>query len=192
MRCRYLKCKRDVREIKCTGRLGGDPIKTKMLTFDKYNGLSVNKDGTSCLGPESVVPVYSHAKMKCSWPISEKYAETMLLLHDPTYTSYKTLKGDHETYVERFKEFLKGDTGDVPEGLTRCIARACIQDEFKTGTVGGMRRPPRGEGEAPPNTPIERDDSGAVTGTKPALFRTRMWILRLCSLGVCLCVCVCV
>ena len=55
------------------------------VTYDAYNAMS--KKGE----PDAVVPVFSHGHLRATWPLTEEYAATMLLLHDPRYKDYSHL-----------------------------------------------------------------------------------------------------
>ena len=73
------------------------------LTFDQFNAM--NKAGDM----EAIVPVYSYGSHRASWPLTEKYCETMLALHNPAIKEYKDVKGDHATYVDAMHAFLSSD-----------------------------------------------------------------------------------
>ena len=52
------------------------------------------------------VPVVSGGATHATWPLNEDYCRTMLLLHWPNWFDIQEVKGDAESWIDRFKDFL--------------------------------------------------------------------------------------
>ena len=59
------------------------------------------------------VPVVSGGATHATWPLNEDYCRTMLLLHWPNWFDIQEVKGDAESWIDRFKDFLR--TSECPE-----------------------------------------------------------------------------
>ena len=55
------------------------------------------------------VPVVSGGSTHASWPLNEDYCRTMLLLHWPSWFDIQEVKGDAESWIDRFKDFFAID-----------------------------------------------------------------------------------
>ena len=52
------------------------------------------------------VPVVSGGSTHATWPLNEDYCRTMLLLHWPSWFDNQEVKGDAESWIDRFKDFF--------------------------------------------------------------------------------------
>ncbi|XP_073231632.1 uncharacterized protein [Porites lutea] len=55
------------------------------------------------------VPVVSGGSTHATWPLNEDYCRTMLLLHWPSWFDIQEVKGDAESWIDRFKDFFASD-----------------------------------------------------------------------------------
>ena len=55
------------------------------------------------------VPVVSGGSTHVTWPLNEDYCRTMLLLHWPSWFDIQEVKGDAESWIDRFKDFFASD-----------------------------------------------------------------------------------
>ena len=55
------------------------------------------------------VPVVSGGSKHATWPLNEDYCRTMLLLHWPSWFDIQEVKGDAESWIDRFKDFFASD-----------------------------------------------------------------------------------
>lgn len=127
------------REIAVGGELdqvAGDDSVVKRNHFDAF--IKAKADGKCAAGVtfnqfqvqtnssrSPAVPVYSHCRHQATWPLTEDYSRSMLTLHKPGILSVADIKGDHETYVGAFTEFLRQDV-HVPPGIKRSVQRAVL------------------------------------------------------------------
>ena len=144
-------------------------------TFHAFN-CSVNA------GTSNRIPVYTNgAQLRATWPLTEKYARTMLLLHKPSVRKFADVKGDHDSFVAALEDFLRSGGDAVPPGMVRAIQRECLafcrepRRSQRGGGGGGRAR--RGgrrgqddddEGEML-NTPADEELGGEADGAA-ALF----------------------
>lgn len=87
---------------------------------------------------------------RATWPLSEKFAENALLLHNPAIKSHADVKGAFPNYVSALEAFLQSPT--CPEGLKSSIQRAALAAHFsKSKTLRTRKRGNREvvEGAAP-------------------------------------------
>ena len=122
---KFCKLKTKGGDITC--KSSGSLIPIFSLSFDKYNSMLVDKKNTTQLGLESRVPVYSNS-WRASWPLTEKFAENALLLHNPAIKSYADVKGAYPDYVSALTDFLQ--TPQCPEGLISSIYRASLAAHY--------------------------------------------------------------
>ena len=94
------------------------------LCFDKYNTTT-----------ERVVPVYSNAFFKCSWPICEDYARTVLTLYKPGIKTDNDIIGVHGSCVEALNDFLINNREFVPRAVTKSIRRSYLRYLSATNNV---------------------------------------------------------
>ena len=52
------------------------------------------------------VPVVSGGATHATWPLNEDYCRTMLLLHWPNWFDIQEVKGDAESWIDRFTDFI--------------------------------------------------------------------------------------
>ena len=55
------------------------------------------------------VSVVSGGSAQATWPMNEDYCGTMLLLHWPSWFDPQEVKGDAESWIDRFKDFFASD-----------------------------------------------------------------------------------
>ena len=111
--------------ISCKNTLTQIPVDG--LSFDKFNSMLIEKKNTTKYGLESRVPVYS-SSYRATWPLSEKFAENALLLHNPAIKSHADVKGAFPNYVSALEAFLQSPT--CPDGLKTSIQRAALAAHF--------------------------------------------------------------
>ena len=68
------------------------------------------------------IPVVSGGSTHAAWPLNEDYCRTMLLLHWPSWFDIQEVKGDAESWIDRFKDFFAGD--DCPAFVKAQVAKA--------------------------------------------------------------------
>ena len=68
------------------------------------------------------VPVVSGGAMHATWPLNEDYCRTMLLLHWPNWFDIQEVKGDAESWIDRFKDFVS--TNDCPTFVKAQVCKA--------------------------------------------------------------------
>ena len=68
------------------------------------------------------VPVVSGGSTHATWPLNEDYCRTMLLLHWPSWFDIQEVKGDAESWIDRFKDFFASD--DCPTFVKAQVAKA--------------------------------------------------------------------
>ena len=68
------------------------------------------------------VPVVSGGSTHATWPLNEDYCRTMLLLHWRSCFDIQEVKGDAESWIDRFKDFLASD--DCPAFVKAQVAKA--------------------------------------------------------------------
>ena len=68
------------------------------------------------------VPVVSGGSTHTMWPLNEDYCRTMLLLHWPSWFDIQEVKGDAESWIDRFKDFFASD--DCPTFVKAQVAKA--------------------------------------------------------------------
>ena len=55
------------------------------------------------------VPIVSGGATHATWPLNEDYCRTMLLLHWPNWFDIQEVKGDAESWVNRFTDYISSD-----------------------------------------------------------------------------------
>ena len=75
--------------------------------------------------------MFSNGKTRPVWPPTEEYAYCMLMLHKPGVHEFADIKGQHETYLEAFHDFLSHGRPHVPDGLARDLTRAYMNYLFR-------------------------------------------------------------
>ena len=68
------------------------------------------------------VPVVSGGATYATWPLNEDYCRTMLLLHWPNWFDIQDVKGDTDSWFDRFKEFVS--TNECPMFVKAQIVKA--------------------------------------------------------------------
>ncbi|CAH3153590.1 unnamed protein product [Porites lobata] len=68
------------------------------------------------------VPVVSGGSTHATWPLNEDYCRTMLLLHWPSWFDIQEVKGDTQSWIDRFKDFFASD--DCPTFVKAQVAKA--------------------------------------------------------------------
>jgi hypothetical protein len=101
-------------------------------TFHKYNTRT-----------QRIIPVYLHADMQPSWPISESYAKTMLLLHTPGLRTFADALGQHACYKDALEARLSA--GSMPLSVVKGIRRAQLAS-YAGISSRGMGRAATGRG----------------------------------------------
>ena len=120
-----------------------EPVKVRQTAFDKFH--KVQNDDKATDRPHDYTffkditkkggyPVFSNGKTRPVWPPTEEYAYSMLLLHKPGVHEFADVKGQHETYLEAFQEFLSCGRPHVPDCLARDLTRAYINHLFGNQT----------------------------------------------------------
>ena len=73
------------------------------------------------------VPVVSGGATHATWPLNEDYCRSMLLLHWPNWFDIQEVKGDAESWTDRFKDFF--GTSECPTSVKAQVCRAKHQAE---------------------------------------------------------------
>ena len=68
------------------------------------------------------VPVVSGGATHATWPLNEDYCRTMLLLHWPNWFDIQEVKGDAESWIDRFRDFVS--TSDCPTFVKAQVSKA--------------------------------------------------------------------
>ena len=68
------------------------------------------------------VPVVSGGATHATWPLNEDCCRTMLLLHWPNWFDIQEVKGDAESWIDRFKDFLR--TSECPKFVKAQVSKA--------------------------------------------------------------------
>ena len=85
------------------------------------------------------VPVVSGGSIHATWPLNEDYCSTMLLLHWPSWFDIQEVKGDAESWIDRFKDFFASD--DCPTFVKAQVAKAQVmQTTRKNQYLKRMRK----------------------------------------------------
>ncbi|KAL9956688.1 hypothetical protein ACROYT_G038207 [Oculina patagonica] len=108
------RCSRQFSYLSMTGsrRLERDgDTATRSTPLDKYLARSSEEHCSwyQFASQEGKVPVVSGGSTHASWPLNEDYCRTMLLLHWPNWFDIQEVKGDAESWVDRFKDFVVTD-----------------------------------------------------------------------------------
>jgi hypothetical protein len=145
---------------------GGGSRAVRDNAFDKFlKGKESGDIGAAVTYYENVAssktPVFSHGHVRATWPLSEEYAYTTLLLHKRGVMKHDDIKGSHDSHVEALRDFLQGP--NVPQGIVNAIHRAYRASIYDTRDqkrgAGNRRVAPttdaRGGGAdgTPPDTP---------------------------------------
>ena len=78
--------------------------------------------GTILASKNGKVPVVSGGAMHATWPLNEDYRRTMLLLHWPNWFDIQEVKGDAESWIDRFKDFVA--TSECPTFVKAQVSKA--------------------------------------------------------------------
>ncbi|XP_033726129.1 uncharacterized protein LOC117315835 [Pecten maximus] len=82
---------------------------TKKTSLDKYISRPDNATeswyGYIC--KSGYVPVISGKNIYCTWPLTEEYCRTMILLHWPNWRKISDIKKDNISWSEKMSEFLQ-------------------------------------------------------------------------------------
>ena len=70
----------------------------------------------------SKVPMVSGGATHATWPLNEDYCRTMLLLHWPNWFDIQIVKGDAESWINRFKDFVS--TNDCPTFVRHSVMQS--------------------------------------------------------------------
>ena len=68
------------------------------------------------------VPVVSWGATHSTWPLNEDYCRSMLLLHWPNWFEIQEVKGEAESWINRFKDFLA--TNEFPTFVRAQVSKA--------------------------------------------------------------------
>ena len=68
------------------------------------------------------VPVVSGGATHATWPLNEDYCRTMLLLHWANWFNIQEVKGDAESWIERFTDFISSN--ECPAFVKAQVAKA--------------------------------------------------------------------
>ncbi|CAH3045930.1 unnamed protein product, partial [Porites lobata] len=79
---------------------------------DQVTGKSMN----------GIVTIVSGGSTHATWQLNEDYCRTMLLLHWPSLFDIQEVKGDAESWIDRFKDFIASD--DCPTFVKAQVAKA--------------------------------------------------------------------
>ena len=80
---------------------------------------------------------YTGGTTKVTWPLTEEFSKTMLILYKQGVKHFPDFKGIHATYVEAFSDILSDGTTTFPSGLRAQLRRAAIG--FKIDSIPGPR-----------------------------------------------------
>ena len=69
-----------------------------------------------------IVTIVSGGSTHATWQLNEDYCRTMLLLHWPSLFDIQEVKGDAESWIDRFKDFIASD--DCPTFVKAQVAKA--------------------------------------------------------------------
>jgi hypothetical protein len=149
------------------------PLKANL--WDKFMGVMKGEDApnnfiNTCFhqyvisqgSGSNVVPVISHAYKQATWPLTEDFSRTCLLLYKyglkkyddakvsthvyliylfVIITSYQTLltwpyalKGEYPTHVAALEAYLGEDNHNIPMGVIKNIQRAVVESKKKVDT----------------------------------------------------------
>ena len=108
------RCSRQFAYVSMTGsrRLERDgDTATRSTPLDKYLARPQDKHCSwyQFASADGKVPVVSGGATHATWPLNEDYCRTMLLLHWPNWFDIQEVKGDDESWIDRFKDFLATD-----------------------------------------------------------------------------------
>ncbi|XP_078350740.1 uncharacterized protein LOC144635515 [Oculina patagonica] len=97
---------------------------TRSTPLDEYLGRSRRE---SCswyqfASKKNKIPVVTGGATHATWPLNEDYCRTMLLLHWPNWFDIQEVKGDAESWIDRFKDFVS--TNDCPTFVKAQVAKA--------------------------------------------------------------------
>ena len=84
---------------------------TRSTPLDKYLARPQDKHCSwyQFASADGKVPVVSGGATHATWPLNEDYCRTMLLLHWPNWFNIQEVKGDAESWIDRFKDFVVTD-----------------------------------------------------------------------------------
>ena len=121
------RCSRQFAYVSMTGsrRLERDgDTATRSTPLDKYLARPQDKHCSwyQFASADGKVPVVSGGATHATWPLNEDYCRTMLLLHWPNWFDIQEVKGDAESWIDRFKDFLATD--QCPLFLKAQVAKA--------------------------------------------------------------------
>ena len=68
------------------------------------------------------VPVVCGGATHATWPLNEDYCRTMLLLHWPNWFDIQEVKGDAESWIDRFTDFIC--SGECPTFVKAQVTKA--------------------------------------------------------------------
>ena len=101
---------------------------TKSTPLDKY--LSRSEDDISSwysfICKQRKVPVISGGSLCASWPLTEDYCKSILLLHWPNWRNLSEIKSDDISWSDKLQEFLLNDS--CPNFVKADIERAKLRD----------------------------------------------------------------
>ena len=108
------RCSRQFAYVSMTGsrRLERDgDTATRSTPLDKYLARPQDKHCSwyQFASADGKVPVVSGGATHATSPLNEDYCRTMLLLHWPNWFDIQEVKGDAESWIDRFKDFLATD-----------------------------------------------------------------------------------
>ncbi len=147
---------------------------TKSTPLDKYLSRPENQQ-CSCyqfVCNHGKVPVISGTSMRATWPLSEDYCRSMLLLHWPTWRKLTDIKASESSWSDAFHMFITTDTcptfvkADVERAKRHESAEAPnSEDDLQTSDDEGEIQPPWMELLQPdqnfePESDLQFDDGG--------------------------------
>ena len=97
---------------------------TKNTALDKYLSRPQNDTNSwySFISKFGKVPVLSGSYIRATWPLTEDYCRTMLLLHWPNWRRITDIKSGNTTWSDRFDEFLLSNS--IPHFVKADVERA--------------------------------------------------------------------
>ena len=74
-----------------------------------------------------------------TWPVNEDYCRTMLPLHWPSWFDIQEVKGEAESWIDRFKDFFASD--DCPTFVkAKLLRHGVMQTTHKNRYLKRMRK----------------------------------------------------
>ena len=104
---------------------------TKQTSLDKYLGRPIDSNVSwyNFICKSGYVPVISGGNVRCSWPLTEDFSRTMLLLHWPNWRTIQDIKPDSLSWSEKMSSFLL--MPECPNFVKADVQRAMIPTELQ-------------------------------------------------------------